>query len=168
MEHVDLSDCGGLTVDRKIILAVAIAVLLSSMAMACGRDSSKLSESDCEKADPQQTSKGFLARTDAEELAVASLSESSPATSAVDIERIEASCLTTLGWFEQHLLQGISRSNPDLYPPDMPIWVIQVKGMSRSERSGENFNNSYAVATVDAISGEVMGQLYRFEPLLTP
>ncbi len=96
------------------------------------------------------------------------MSESSPRTSSVEIQRITVSCLTTLGWFEQELLQGNSQFNPDVYPPSMPIWVIQVKGESRSEGPGDSFHYSYAVATVDATSGEIMAQQYRFEPLSAP
>ncbi len=96
------------------------------------------------------------------------MSESSPRTSSVEIQRITVSCLTTLGWFEQELLQGNSQFNPDVHPPSMPIWVIQVKGESRSEGPGDSFHYSYDVATVDATSGEIMAQQYRFEPLSAP
>ena len=152
----------------RIVLCIAIAALLGGMTMACVGGSSTLSEEECERIDSKQSSRELITRTEAEEVAVSSLSESSPRTSAVAIQRIAVSCLTTLGWFEQELLQGISQSNPDSYPPSMPIWVIQVKGESRSEGPGDSFHYSYAVATVDATSGEVMAQLYRLEPLSAP
>ena len=152
----------------KIIVCIAMTALLGSMAIACVRGTSSLSEADCEKVDPKSAGPELIDRSEAERVAVSSLSLSSPGTSAVEIQSIDVSCLTTLRWFEQDLLQGLSLSNPDLFPPNMPIWVIHVTGSSRSERPGETFHYSYAVATVDARSGEIMGQLYRFEPLSAP
>ena len=118
----------------------------------------------CEKAGRPD----LIARTEAERVAVSALSSSSPRVSGVEIQRIEVSCLATLRWLEEDLLQGISRSNPVLYPPNMPVWVIQVRGDSSSERPGESFRYSYAIAAVDARSGEIMKQSYLFEPLLSP
>ena len=163
-----MSASGVWAVRSRIVLCIAIAALLGSMAMACVGGSSPLSEEECEGIDSKESSRELINRAEAEEVAVSSLSESSPRTSSVEIQRITMSCLTTLGWFEQELLQGNSQSNPDVYPPSMPIWVIQVKGESRSEGPGDSLHYSYAVATVDATSGEIMAQQYRFEPLSAP
>ena len=66
--------------------------------------------------------------------------------------------------------KGKTVSNPDLYPPGMPIWVIQVKGRSKSVRpeGWETFNYDYAIAAINASSGEIVGQSYLLDPLLIP
>ena len=152
-------------VPSRIVLCIAIAALLGSMAMACVGGSSQ----ECEGIDSKESSRELISRAEAEEVAVSSLSGRGSGVSSVEIQRITGSCLTTLGWFEQELLQGVSRSNPDRQPPSMPIWVIQVKGEWRSQgRFGGNFHYSYAIATVDAISGEIMSQQYRYDSLLAP
>ena len=58
----------------------------------------------------------------------------------------------------------------DLQPPGMPIWVVEVKGSARSsDLDGHSpFDYSYAMATVDAISGTVLSQSYLKKPLLVP
>ena len=80
--------------------------------MACTRGSSPLSEEECEGIDSKQAGRELITRNVAEEVAVSSLSQSYARTSAVEIEHIEVSCLTTLQWFEQVLLQGRGASHP--------------------------------------------------------
>ena len=142
------------------------------MAGACRDDApqqgatSRLSGSGCEN---DAWGPDLIDRSEAEEIAVSALGISAPNVSAVEIRRVDATCLTTLGWYEQDLLEGAQRSNPDLSPPSMPIWIVQVEGKSRYEGPWEErFYYEYAIAVVNAKSGEVFGQGYTFEPLLTP
>ena len=65
--------------------------------------------------------------------------------------------------------KGYLSPHPEMYPPDMPIRVVEVKGPSElSALSGETFYYNYATATVDAITGEVMGQSYYYGPWFIP
>ena len=75
-----------------------------------------------------------------------------------------ASCLTTLRSYEKDLL----RRN-DSTAPDTPVWVVEVKGISRpagisAANAGEPYH--YALAVMNAETGDTFAQLRRPEPLM--
>ena len=169
----------------KTIILIVVWALLCSMVAACQGETSQLSESgqlpesgqlsesDCEKVDRKRWpwEPDLIDRAKAEKVAFWALSIYSPETTPVEIETVVAACLTTLGWYERVLTNGASMSNPDLEPPNMPIWIIQVKGKSRTASpmyENETYYYDYALATVNARSGEIMEQSYLSQPLLVP
>ena len=164
----------------KTIILIVVWALLCSMVAACQGETSQisesaqlpesgqLSESDCEKVERKRWpwEPDLIDRAEAEKVAVSVLSISSPATTPVGIESVVAACLTTLRWFEQVLMKGNTRSNPDLESPSMPIWIVQVKGESRTASPWYVYD--YALATINARSGEIKGESYSFQPFLVP
>ena len=131
----------------------------------------QFSASDCEKVERKRWpwEPDLIDRAEAEKVAFWALSIYSPETTPVEIESVVAACLTTLGSYEQVMMRGYIRSNPDLDPPTTPIWIVQVKGKSRTASPlYETFYYDYALATVNARSGEIRGQSYLFQPLLVP
>ena len=96
---------------------------------------------------------------------------SAPEVTGTDVERIWASCLTTLRSYEQDLLEGKSWTNPDVRSPDTLVWIVEVKGISRPAGiSAANANNPYRYAAqiMYARNGETIGGSRRYEPLLEP
>ena len=121
----------------------------------------------CSEAIPEGS--GLIDRARAEEVAVDALSSEAPAVSSVQIERVDAACLATLGWYEQDLLKGQQQTAFDEDSRNLPIWIIQVQGKSRTVRPWDKrLEYGYAIATVNAVTGEIKGQSYMFEPLLRP
>ena len=87
------------------------------------------------------------------------------------MERLWASCLTTLRSYEQELLGEGAWTNPDLYPPDTPVWIVEVKGISRPagiSTASADKPYRYAMEIINARTGEViMGARYQV-PKLEP
>ena len=114
---------------------------------------------------------GLISRSEAEEFATERLAMSAPEVTGVEIEKVWSSCLTTFRSYEQDLLSGEGWSNPEIWSPDMPVWIVEVKGISRPAGiSASNSDNPYSFAmdVMDAESGEfITGSRHR-EPLLDP
>ena len=84
--------------------------------------------------------------------------------SGVEIEGVTASCLTTYGAYTERFYQ------PGQYidtPPDTPVWVVEIKGVSRSLRSGGQ-PWKYAMNVLHAESGSSMEGARYHEPRLAP
>ena len=81
--------------------------------------------------------------------------------SGVEIEGVTASCLTTYGAYTERFYQ------PGQYidtPPDTPVWVVEIKAVSRSLQGGQPWR--YVMHVLHAESGSSMeGALYH-EPRL--
>ena len=148
----------------KASVFMAVWALFFSLTSACQNREPQLG-SGCETDVPKGLD--LIDGSTAEETAITELSRAAPAVSAVDVERIDAVCLTTLEWYEEVLLEGKVESHD--VPRSMPIWIIQVEGKSETARPWDKkLHYDYAVATVDAKTGSIMSQSYMFEPLLPP
>ena len=96
---------------------------------------------------------------------------SAPEVTGTEVERVWASCLTTFRSYERDLLAGESWTNPDVRSPDMPIWIVEVKGISRPAgipAANASHPFRYALATMSARDGETLGGSRGREPLLEP
>lgn len=114
---------------------------------------------------------GLISRSEAEESATEWVAMSAPEVTGTEVERVWASCLTTLRSYEQDLLRGTASTNPDVRPLDLPIWIVEVKGASRPAGiSSANANDPYRYAAqiIDARTGKSIGGYRRYEPLLEP
>ena len=114
---------------------------------------------------------GLISRSEAEEFAMERLSMSAPEVTGVEIERVWSSCLTTFRSYEQDLLLGQGWSNPELWSPDTPVWVVEVKGISHPAGiSASDADNPYrfAMDIMDARFGDFMTGSRYPEPLLAP
>ena len=153
---------------RMAFLLVAFVLAITA---ACeGAPEDAISPS-CTRLESISDRTGLISRSEAEELAVERLSMSAPEVTGTDVERIWASCLTTLRSYEQDLLEGKSWTNPDVRSPDTLIWIVEVKGISRPAGiSAANANNPYRYAAqiMYARNGETIGGSRRYEPLLEP
>ena len=120
--------------------------------------------SGCEQDAPKGL--GLIDRAEAEETGMRALNRSTPpAGYSFQIERIDALCLTTLGWYEDVLLKGQTKSHTD--PASMPIWIIQANGRSTSTRPlNERVPYTHMTAIIDARTGEWKGYSVRIDPLL--
>ena len=149
------------------VLLVAVFVL--AITAACGGASEDAVSPSCAKLESVSDRSEIISRSEAEELAVERLSRSAPEVTETEVERVWASCLTTLRSYEQDLLEGKSWTNPDVRSPDTLIWIVEVKGISRPAGiSAANADNPYryAAAIMYARNGEAIGGSRRYEPLL--
>ena len=141
------------------------------IAVACGSVSEDTVDLACAGLEAVTEHAGLISRSEAERVATERLAMSAPEVTGVEIERVWSSCLTTFRSYEQDLLKRQAWTNPDVWPPDMPVWVVEVKGISRPAGiSASNAGNPYnfAMAVMDARSGEsIAGSRYP-EPLLDP
>ena len=153
---------------RMVFLAVAF---LLAIAAACGGTSEVSVSPSCPALESVRDRAGLISRSEAEELGIERLSMSAPEVTGTEVERVWASCLTTLRSYKRDLLLGQSMSNPEVLSPDMPIWIVEVKGISRPAGiSDANANRPYryAVEVMSARDGETLGGSRRREPLLEP
>ena len=133
------------------ILSQRVAFLLVAFVLAttaaCGGASEVGVSPSCERLEAVGDRTGLLSRNAAEELAVERLSMSAPEVTGTVVERVWASCLTTLRSYEYDLLEGRSRTNPDVLSPETLIWIVEVKGISRPAGiSAASANNPYRYA----------------------
>ena len=139
--------------------------------VACGGASEVSVRPSCATLESVSNRTGLIGRNEAEELAVKRLGMSAPEVTGTEVERVWASCLTTLRSYERDLLAGKSWIDPDVLSLDMPIWIIEVEGISRPAGiSAANANHPYryAVEIKSARNGETVGGFRRYEPLLEP
>ena len=152
-------------------MAFLLVAFFLAIAAACGGASEGSVSTSCAILVSVSDPTGLISRNEAEELAVERLSMSAPEVTGMEVERVWASCLTTLRSYERDLLAGKSWTNPDVLSPDMPIWIIEVEGISRPAGiSAANANHPYryAVEIMSARNGETVGGSRRYEPLLEP
>ena len=148
------------------LLAVALSIVV-----ACGSESGDTADLACTGLETVTERAGLIARSEAEGLATKMLAMSAPEVTGVEIERVWSSCLTTHRSYEQDLLERQVLFNPALRSPDMPVWVVEVKGVSRPAGiSAGNSDKTYnfAMVVMDAVSGEsIAGARYQM-PRMAP
>ena len=152
-------------------LAVLPFAFVLAIIVACGGASEGPVSPSCAGLESVSDRTGLISRYDAEELAVERLAMSAPSVTATEVERVWASCLTTLRSYQQDVLEGKSWTDPDVRSPDTLIWIVEVKGVSYPAGiSAANEKNpyQYAVEIMYARSGETIGGSRRYEPLLEP
>ena len=148
------------------LLAVAMAIVI-----ACGGESEDPADLVCSGLETVAERAGLITRGDAEVLATEMLAMPAPEVTGVEIERVWASCLTTRRSYEQGLLERQVLVNPELTSPDMPVWVVEVKGISRpagisADNAAKTYN--YAIVVMDTVSGEsIAGARYQ-TPRMAP
>ena len=152
-------------------LAFLVVTIGMSITAACGSESEHTVDMACAGLEAVTEHAGLISRSEAEGLATEILAMSAPEVTGVEIERVWSSCLTIFRSYEQDLLKQQGWSNPEVWPPDMPVWVVEVKGTSQpAGMSATNADNPYrfAMVVMDAGSGEsIAGSRYQM-PLLAP
>ena len=150
-------------------LAFLIFATLMALIIACVGGPEETIDRACPGLEAVTERAGLISWSEAEEFATERLRMSAPEVTGVEVERVWSSCLTTFRSYEQDLLSGRGWSNPELWSPDMPVWVVEVKSISRPAGiSASNADNPYSFAmdVMDARSGEfIAGSRYE-EPLL--
>ena len=156
MVHLDKAPAWGLP-----LLAVVVALALA----ACGGASGDAVDPACAGLEAVSNRDGLISRSEAVEQAMEYLASSAPEVTGMEIERVVAGCLTTLRSYHQDLLEGRAWTDPEVRSPDMPVWVVELKGISRP--AGISAVNAdapylYGMAVYDARSGEpVEGSRHR-------
>ena len=121
-------------------------------------------DAGCTGLEVPQDQEGLISRDKAEDMATEFLAMSAPGVSGTEIEKIWASCLTTLKSYEKDLL----RRN-DSIAPDTPVWIVEVEGISRpagisAANAGKPYH--YALAVMNAETGDTIAQSRHPEPLM--
>ena len=150
-------------------IAFPAVVLVLVLAAACGGPSGDAVDAGCSGLEVLPNRAGLVNRSEAEELATALLAMPAPEISGTEIERVWASCLTTLRSYD--LVEGESWTNPAFMPPDTPVWIVEVKGISRpagisAAHAGDPYR--YALAVINAETGDSIAGSRRSEPLMEP
>ena len=152
-------------------VALLLAVIASAIAAACGGASEDAVSPSCTDFEVVEDRAGLISRTEAEDMAVERLSMSAPEVSPTEVERVWASCLTTYRSYQEQLLGPDAWSNPELRPPDMPVWIVEVKGISRPAgiaTASAHVPYHYAMGVRNARTGEMLEGARYQEPMLQP
>ena len=150
---------------KQIFSITAIVVLVT--AAACGGPSQAGTATACRGLEVIPDRNGLISQSQAEDLATEVLGSSAPEVPAVQIESVRASCLTTRGSYQRDLLERESESNPQVKSPETPIWIVEVEGVSRPLGISKGGNPyAFAMAIINAESGEIEGGSRRYAPLL--
>ncbi len=148
------------------------AVLLAlALAAACGGPLGDTVDAGGSGLEVLPDGDGLITRNEAEELATEWLAMSAPEVSGTEIERVWASCLSTLRSYEQDLLEGNDSTYPAFPPPGTPVWIVEVKGISLP--AGISPHNArqpyrYALAVINAETGDSIASTRRRETLMEP
>ena len=158
-----------MTAPRRI--AFPAVVLAFGMAAACGGASDDAADASCSGLEVLLDRDGLINQREAEQLVTELLAMSAPEVSGTEIERVWASCLTTLRSYGQDLLGRNDSTNPAFQPPDTPVWIVEVKGISRpagisAANAGDPYR--YALAVINAETGDSIAGSRRREPLMEP
>ena len=151
-------------------IALIAVVLALAVAVACDDASESAVSPSCAEFEVVEDRSELIGRDEAEQLAVERLAMSAPEVTATEVERVWASCLTTYRSYQERLLP-VAWTDPELRPPDMPVWIVEVKGISRPAGiSAANADNPYryAMDVQDAKTGEFMEGTRRREHRLQP
>ena len=109
---------------------------------------------------------GLIARNEAEDITVDALAMPFPSVSATEVQGVVAGCLTMLRSYELVML-GMAPTGAGPRPPDTPVWIVEVKGVSRPDGiSDANADNPYHYAThvLDAETGDTIAWSRYREP----
>ena len=150
---------------KQIFSITAIVVLVT--AATWGGPSQAGTASACRGLEVIPDRNGLISQSRAEELATEVLGSSAPEVSAVQIESVRASCLTTRRSYQRDLLERNSASNPQVKSLETPIWIVEVEGVSRPEGISEGGKPyAFAMVIINAESGEIEGGSRRYAALL--
>ena len=155
---------------RCIVLLLVIAIAVALVA-ACGEASKDAVSPSCADFEVVEDLTGLISRNEAERMEVERLSMSAPEVSPTEVESVWASCLTTYRSYEDRLLGEGAWTNPELSPPDMPVWIVEVKGISRPAgiaTASAHVPYHYAMGVLNARTGEMMEGARYQEPRLQP
>ena len=152
-------------------VAIPAAVLALALAVACASSTGDGSSPSCAKLEDVSDRAGLMVRSDAEDLGVEVLAMSAPEVTGTEVERVWASCLTTFRSYEQDLLKSRASTSPWVVAPDAPVWIVEVKGISRpagiaTASASEPYR--YAMTVMDAQTGDSIAGSRRQLPLLEP
>ena len=150
---------------KRLLLA---SLILALGASGCAGASGNAVDASCSGLEAIPDPDGLITKFEAERIATKLLSSPWPEVSGTEIERVWAICLTTLRSYEQDLR---SQTIPGIQPTDPPVWVVEVKGISRPEGiSASNASDPYHFALIvlsAESSGSISGSRHR-EPVMVP
>ena len=155
--------------DCRFRLIVFPAVVLTFT--ACFGTSGDAAHAGCSGLEVPQNRDGVISRSEAERLVTERLAIPAPGVSGTEIETVWASCLTTLRSYEQDLLQRDDWINPAFFRPGAPVWIVEVKGISRADglSAGKGIEPyTYALVVIYADTGDSIAGKRYWEPLLEP
>ena len=149
-----------------LVFWVLAATFAAALVASCGGAAGYAADPACYDLDPPADRTGLISRDEVEGKIMGWLA-SGPApggASAVEIEGVTASCLTT---FEDYTGRFYQPGEFSSTPPDTPVWVVEVKGESRSLR-GDSVTWRYSMGVIHAETGDSIEGARYFEPLLAP
>ena len=154
-----------------IRIAVLGVVFTLTVVVACGGSPGNEGDPVCQELEAVSDRGGLLSRGEADAMVTERLAMSAPEVTGVEVEGVVASCLTTLLSYEQDLLERDVWINPAIRPHDTPVWIVEVKGISRPAGiSAVNAANPYryAMSVIDARTGDSIAGSRYFKPILAP
>ena len=152
----------------KHIAALGVVFALT-IAAACGGSPGDDSDPVCQELEAVADRSRLLSRSEAVELVTGRLAFSAPEVTGVKIEGVMASCLTTLLSYDQDLRKWDVWPNPSIRPHETPVWIVEVKGISRPAGiAAANAANPYryAMSVIDARTGDSIAGSRYSEPRL--
>ena len=151
---------------RTIVVAAVVLALA-----ACFGTSGNAAHAGCPELEVPDNRDGLISRSEAERLATERLAIPYPSVSATEIERVWASCLTTLRSYERDLRKYDGWINPEFFRADAPVWIVEVKGITRPAGLSEGKGigpYTYALVVFYADTGDAIQYSRYCEPLLEP
>lgn len=143
--------------------AALTAVLAAALAVSCEGAAGYVADPACYDLDPPADTSGFISRDEAEESMKYLADGPAPGgASAVEIEGVTASCLTTHEAYARRFYRPGDWSST---PTDTPVWVVEIKGVSRSLRD-ESEPWQYVMSVLHAETGDSMEGARYHEPRL--
>ena len=155
--------------DFRLRLIVVPAVVLALA--ACIGTSGDAAHPGCPGLEVPANQDGLISRSEAERLATERLAIPAPSVSGTEIERVWASCLTTLRSYERDLRKYDGWINPEFFRADAPVWIVEVKGISRPAGLSEGKGTepyTYALVVFYADTGDGIAGARYWEPKLEP
>ena len=107
---------------RFRLVVFPAVVLAFTLTVACFGTSGDAADARCSGLEVPPNRDGLISRSEAERLATERLVISAPGVSGTEIERVWASCLTTLRSYQHDLLQNDTWINPAFFRPSAPVW----------------------------------------------
>ena len=145
---------------RTVPLPATLTLLLTIalLVAACRGDA----DPACQGLDAPAGRTEFIGQDEAERAARAQLTGGPAPGYVVEIEGATASCLTT---HEAYARLFYRPGNSSSTPPDTPVWVVEIKGISRRpDDDGEPWQ--YVMNVLHAETGSSMEGARYFEPRL--